>query len=77
MLQDYLQQLEFERAKIKKAMAESHATSNTSAILEQLKEFLTFNKLTSELLVRFVDKIEVKENKDVKICYKFEKVEGL
>ncbi|HZH60067.1 MAG TPA: DUF4368 domain-containing protein [Metabacillus sp.] len=36
-------------------------------MLEQLKEFLQFNNLTSEMLLRFVDKIEVTENKDVKI----------
>ncbi|WP_246145601.1 hypothetical protein [Bacillus rubiinfantis] len=29
------------------------------------------------MLLRFVDKIEVNESKDVKIYYKFAKVEGL
>ncbi|WP_260472065.1 hypothetical protein [Bacillus canaveralius] len=29
------------------------------------------------MLLRFVDKIEVTENKDVKIYYKFAQVEGL
>ncbi|MGD6796263.1 recombinase family protein [Metabacillus indicus] len=77
MIQDKLQQLELERAEINKALAENHATSKISAILEQLKEFLTFNSLTSEMLLRFVDKIEIKENKDVKISYKFAQVEGL
>ena len=57
-------------------MAESHTTSKISAIVEQLKEFLKFDTLTSEMLLRFVDKIEVTENKDVKIYYKFTQVEG-
>jgi DDE domain/Domain of unknown function (DUF4368) len=55
----------------KKAMAENHATNKISAIIDQLKEFLKFNTLTSEMLLRFVDKIEVTENKVVKIYYKF------
>jgi site-specific DNA recombinase len=76
MVQDKLQQLEFERAEIKKAMAESHTTSKISAIIEQLKEYLTFNTLTSEMLLRFVDKIEITENKDIKIYYNFAQVEG-
>ncbi|MBM7650215.1 hypothetical protein JOC78_003199 [Bacillus ectoiniformans] len=76
MLQDKLQQLEIEQSEIKKAMAESHTTSKISAIVEQLKEFLKFDTLTSEILLRFVDKIEVTENKDVKIYYKFTQVEG-
>lgn len=77
MVQEKLQQLELERAEIKKKMAESHETTQFSAILEQLKEFLQFNKLTSDMLLRFVDKIEVTDNKDVKIYYKFAQVEGL
>lgn len=77
IVQDKLQQLELEQAEIKKAMAENHATNKISAIIEQLKEFLKFNTLTSEMLLRFVDKIEVTENKDVKIYYKFTQVEGL
>ncbi|USK87224.1 DUF4368 domain-containing protein [Peribacillus asahii] len=32
---------------------------------------LKFDTLTSEMLLRFVDKIEVTETKDVKIYYKF------
>lgn len=32
---------------------------------------------TTEMLLRFVEKIEVNENKDVKIYYKFAQVEGL
>jgi site-specific DNA recombinase len=77
MVQEKLQQLELEKAEIKKEMAESQETSKISAIKEQLKGFLQFNKLTSEMLLRFVDKIEVTENKDVKIYYKFAQVEGL
>ncbi|MFJ5624811.1 DUF4368 domain-containing protein [Peribacillus loiseleuriae] len=57
-------------------MAESQSTSKISAIIEKLKEFLLFNSLTSEMLLRFVDKIEVTENKDVKIYYKFAQVKG-
>lgn len=48
-----------------------------SAILEQLKTFLTFNTLTTEMLLRFVEKIEVTESNDVKVYYKFAQVEGL
>ncbi|KUP08951.1 recombinase [Bacillus coahuilensis p1.1.43] len=77
IVQEKLQQLEVEKAEIKKEMAESHETSKISAIIEQLKGFLQFNNLTSEMLLRFVDKIEVTENKDVKIYYKFAQVEGL
>ncbi|PGT88760.1 recombinase family protein [Bacillus sp. AFS040349] len=77
MVQEKLQQLELEKIEIKKEMAESQETSKISAIIEQLKGFLQFNKLTSEMLLRFVDKIEVTENKDVKIYYKFAQVEGL
>ncbi|MCM3090470.1 MULTISPECIES: DUF4368 domain-containing protein [unclassified Cytobacillus] len=46
-------------------------------MLEQLKTFLNFNSLTTEMLLRFVEKIEVTENKDVKIYYKFAQGEGL
>ncbi|MCM3444508.1 recombinase family protein [Metabacillus halosaccharovorans] len=77
MVQEKLQQLDLEKIEIKKEMAESHETSKISAIIEQLRGFLQFNKLTSEMLLRFVDKIEVTENKDVKIYYKFAQVEGL
>ena len=77
IVQDKLQQLELEQVEIKKTMAENHATNKISAIIEQLKEFLKFNTLTSEMLLRFVDKIEVTENKDVKIYYKFAQVGGL
>jgi len=76
MLQNKLQQLEIEQSEIKRVMAESHTTSKISAIVEQLKEFLKFDTLTSEMLLRFVDKIEVTENKDVKIYYKFTQVKG-
>ncbi|GIN46438.1 hypothetical protein J25TS1_39990 [Bacillus paralicheniformis] len=71
MVQEKIQQFELERAEIKKEMAENDATSKISTIIEQLKDFLNFNTLTSKMLLRFVDKIEVK------ICYKFTQVEGL
>ncbi|MCY7912997.1 hypothetical protein MOE29_05765 [Bacillus haynesii] len=77
MIQHKLQQLEIEKAEIKKAIAEKHAAIKTSAILEQLKTFLNFNTLTTEILLRFIEKIEVTENKDVKIHYKFAQIEGL
>ncbi|MCS0790833.1 recombinase family protein [Cytobacillus firmus] len=76
-VQDKLQQLELERAEIRKEIAENHATSKIPTIIDQLKDFLNFNTLTSELLLRFVDKIQVTENIDVKIFYKFTQVEGL
>lgn len=72
-----MQQLEIEKAEFKKAIAEKHAAVKTSAILEQLKTFLNFNTLTTEMLLRFIEKIEVTENKDVKNYYKFAQVEGL
>ncbi|MFC1286683.1 DUF4368 domain-containing protein [Bacillus paralicheniformis] len=77
MIQHKLQQLEIEKAEIKKAIAEKHAAIKTFAILEQLKMFLNFNTLTTEMLFRFIEKIEVTENKDVKIPYKFAQIEGL
>ncbi|GIN63670.1 hypothetical protein J27TS8_36680 [Robertmurraya siralis] len=61
----------------KKERAESQESSKISAIIEQLKGFLQFNRLTSEMLLRFIDKTEVTENKVVKIYYKFAQVEGL
>lgn len=76
-VQEKLQQLEIEKAEIKKAIVEKQAAIKISAILEQLKKFLNFNSLTTEMLLRFVEKIEVTENKDVKIYYKFAQVEGL
>nr|WP_243450155.1 DUF4368 domain-containing protein [Neobacillus terrae] len=76
MLKHLPQKVELERAEIKKAKVESHTTSKISAIIEQLKEYSTFNTLTSEMLLRFVDKIEITENKDIKIYYNFAQVEG-
>lgn len=70
MIQEKLQQLEIEKAEIKKAIAEKQAAIKISAILEKLKTFLNFNTLTTEMLLRFIEKIEVEENKDVKIYYK-------
>lgn len=58
-------------------MADNQATSKISAIKKQLNEFLDFNSLRIEMLLRFVDKIKVTENKDIKIYYKFAQVEGL
>ncbi|MFJ7978451.1 recombinase family protein [Peribacillus sp. NPDC096379] len=76
-IQEKIQQLEIEKAEIKRAIDEKKAAIKTSAILEQLKAFLNFNTLTTEMLLRFVEKIEVTESKDVKIYYKFAQVEGL
>ncbi|QDP39260.1 recombinase family protein [Radiobacillus deserti] len=76
-VQEKLQQLEIEKAEIKKAIDRKKAAIKISAILEQLKAFLNFNTLTTEMLLRFVEKIEVTESKDVKIYYKFAQVEGL
>lgn len=38
-------------------MAENHLSDNVSAIKEQLKKFLNFNAFTTELLLRFVEKL--------------------
>ncbi|KKB40009.1 MULTISPECIES: recombinase family protein [Bacillaceae] len=76
-VQEKLQQLEIEKAEIISAIDSKKAAIKISAILEQLKAFLNFNTLTTEMLLRFVEKIEVTENKDVKIYYKFAQVEGL
>ncbi|MEK3711179.1 DUF4368 domain-containing protein [Bacillus sp. FSL K6-1005] len=48
-----------------------------STIIRQLKSFLNFYTLTSEILPSFVDKIEVTNKQDVKIFYKFSQVEVL
>ena len=58
----------------KKERAESQESSKISAIKEQLTVFLQFNRLTSEILLRFIDNTE---NKVVKNYYKFTQVEGL
>ncbi|MGI8372204.1 recombinase family protein [Priestia megaterium] len=71
MVQDKLTQLEGERLNIRKKMAENLSRDNVSAIKEQLKQFLNFNTLTTEMLLRFVEKIDVFENKNIKIHYKF------
>ncbi|KAF0824767.1 recombinase [Cytobacillus firmus] len=76
-VQGKLQQFEIEKAEIKRATDEKKAAIKISAILEQLKAFLNFNALTTEMLLRFVERIEVTESKDVKIYYKFAQVEGL
>ncbi|MCB5236865.1 recombinase family protein [Niallia circulans] len=76
-VQEKLQLLEIEKAEIKRATDEKKAAIKISAILEQLKAFLNFNALTTEMLLRFVEKIEVTESKDVKVYYKFAQVEGL
>lgn len=49
MVQKKLQQLEIEKAEIKKAIVDKQATIKISAILEQLKAFLNFNALTTEM----------------------------
>lgn len=77
IVQEKLHQWEIEKAEIKRAINEKKASFKISAIIEQLKTFLDFNTLTPEILLRFVEKIEVTENKDVKIYYKFATVEGL
>ncbi|GAB2546980.1 hypothetical protein GCM10026983_16290 [Gracilibacillus alcaliphilus] len=58
-------------------LQEKQAAIKISTILEQLKAFLNFNTLITEMLLRFVEKIEVTESKNVKIYYKFAQVEGL
>ena len=63
--------------KLKKIMTENHQSDEFSAIKKQLSEFLKFNSLTKEMLLRFVERIEITENKNVKITYKFSQVEGL
>ncbi|MFC3885480.1 DUF4368 domain-containing protein [Bacillus songklensis] len=77
IIQEKLHQLEIEKADIKKLMAENHSTSKISAIKKQLDKFFHFDTLTTEMLLRFVDKIEVNENKDIKIYYRFAQIEGL
>lgn len=76
-VQEKIQQLKIEKAEIEKSIVEKQAAIKVSAILEQLKAFLDFNTLTTEMLLRFVEKIEVTESKDVKIFYKFAQIEGL
>jgi len=71
MIQDKLTQLEVEKLDIKKKMTEHFSRDNVSAIKEQLKKFLNFNILTTEVLLRFIEKIDVFENKNIEIHYKF------
>ncbi|MCY9136274.1 DUF4368 domain-containing protein [Bacillus atrophaeus] len=55
----------------KKAIDKKKAAIKISAILEQLKTVLNLNTLTIEMLLRFIERIEVTESNDVKIYYKF------
>ncbi|WP_017729164.1 DUF4368 domain-containing protein [Halalkalibacterium ligniniphilum] len=75
-VQEKLQQLEIEKAEIKRAIDEKKVAVKISAILEQLKAFFNFNTLTTEMLLRFVEKIEVTESKDVKIYYSLHRLRG-
>ncbi|CAM3951206.1 recombinase family protein [Alkalicoccus chagannorensis] len=77
IVQNNLLQLEVDKTEILKVMAENQSITEISTIKKQLNEFLKFNTLTSEMLIRFVHKIEVAENKCIKIHYKFAQVEGL
>lgn len=76
-VQNTLQHLETEKRELKKMMAESYSASRLSAIKGQLEKAVTFDTLTTEMLLRFIEKIEVKEDKGIKIYYKFAMVEGL
>ncbi|MEG0259248.1 MAG: DUF4368 domain-containing protein [Oscillospiraceae bacterium] len=51
--------------------------SRLSAIKGQLEKAVTFDTLTTEILVCFIEKIEVKEDKGIEIYYTFAMVEGL
>ncbi|WP_042382526.1 MULTISPECIES: DUF4368 domain-containing protein [Geobacillus thermoleovorans group] len=75
MIQDKLQQLEIEKSTIKKAMVDSQSTTDLSTIRKQLNEFLSFKTLTTEMVLRFIERIEVDNNQNVKIYYKFAPVE--
>lgn len=77
LIEEKLQHLEVEKIQLQKIMAESYSTNNLSAIKNQLNEFLQFNTLVQETLRPFVKKIKVSESQDIKIFYKFAKVEGL
>lgn len=76
-VQNTLQHLETEKSELKKMMDESYSASRLSAIKGQLEKAVTFDTLTTEMLLRFIEKIEVKEDKGIKIYYKFAMVEGL
>jgi site-specific DNA recombinase len=75
MVQDKLQQLESEKAEIKKAMVDSQSIADLSTIRKQLDEFLSFKTLTIEMVLRFIERIEVDNNQNVKIYYKFAPIE--
>lgn len=77
LVQGTLQHLETEKSELEKMMDESHSASRLSAIKGQLEKAVTFDTLTTEMLLRFIEKIEVKEDKSIKIYYKFAMVEGL
>ena len=75
MIQDKLQHLEMEKSTIKKAMVDSQSTIDLSTIRKQLDEFLSFKTLTTEMVLRFIERIEVDNNQNVKIYYKFAPIE--
>lgn len=71
MIQDKLQHLEMEKSTIKKAMIDSQSTIALSMIRKQLNEFLFFKTFTTEMVLRFIERIEIDNNQNVKIYYKF------
>ncbi|MED4972553.1 DUF4368 domain-containing protein [Geobacillus thermoleovorans] len=56
-------------------MVDSQSTTDLSTIRKQLNEFLSFKTLTTEMVLRFIERIEVDNNQNVKIYYKFAPVE--
>jgi hypothetical protein len=53
-----LQLLETENSELKKMMDESYSASRISANKGQLKKAVTFDTLTTEILLRFIEKIK-------------------
>ncbi|MEQ7052996.1 hypothetical protein ABN764_20340 [Paenibacillaceae sp. P-4] len=76
-IEDKLLHLEVEKSQLQKKMEESYSASKLFSIKEQFKKAVAFDTLTTETPLRFVEKIEVKEDKSIKIYYKFAMVEGL
>ena len=56
-------------------MIDSQSTTDLSTIRKQLNEFLSFKTLTTEMVLRFIERIEVDNNQNVKIYHKFAPVE--
>ena len=75
--EDKLKELNTEYIEIEKLLSTSNQQEDFNEIKAQLSTFLELGTITKEMLLRFVDRIEVTEDKGIKISYKFAGIEGL